>query len=343
MTIVAVATGLWLFVALRSIVVLVFISFIFACALHPAVHWAKNRLRVPHPLSILALYTGIFAIVSFLISLIIPPLFEQSSQLFVVTSQRLGIEQFNFNSFGQVEFAEIAQSFDRYSSLMNQFTGSIQTVFTLISSTFAVMFVFFTFLVMSFHILLSMERIAASFAWLLPDSTTEKRLKHADGILHGLIQQMGSWVRGQLALMVIIGVITYAGLFILGVPYALPLALFAGLLEIVPNLGPTISAVPGILAATFLVSPLTGLITLVFYIVVQQVENSFLVPYIMREAVDVWPLTTLVMMLMGFELGGVIGAVIAIPAYITVRYVLQDLYPQAGPFSHGTEETAASK
>lgn len=340
MTIVAVTGGLWLAFALRGILMLVFISFIFASALYPAVQWAKAKLRIPREVTILFLYAVIFAVVSFLVSLLIPPLFVQSSQLLNIASQRLGIEQFDVNSFGQVNFGEIAQSFDRYSSLMSQFTGSIQTVFSLISSTFTIMLVFFTFLVMSFHMLLSLERIAASFAWLLPDKTAEKRVQHAHHILHGLIAQMGAWVRGQLSLMIIIGVATYAGLLLLGVPYALPLALFAGLLEIVPNLGPTISAIPGILAATFLVSPVTGGITLVFYILVQQVENNFLVPMIMREAVDVWPLTTIVLMLAGFELFGVLGAVIAIPLYITVRYILQDLYPEAGPFSHRLKEEA---
>lgn len=317
---------------LRNIVMLVFIAFIFASALYPAVRLGK-KVYIPSAISILFLYLLLFAFISFCLSFIIPPLAEQTMQLVNTTSTLLGVQKLSFDSFGTVDLQAVASSFDQYGSIVSQFQGSLQVAMKAIFSTFSFLFIFFTWLVMSSHMLMEMDELALAFAWLLPEEGKKGRAERAKLLLDRITSQMGSWVRGQLFLMLVIGVGTYIGLYLLGIPYALPLAILAGLLEIVPNLGPTLASIPAIAAGLFLVSPLTGLFTMLFYLILQQVENNFLVPMIMREAIDVRPLTTIILMLVGYQTMGVTGAIVVLPAYITVRLLIQELSPHSGPFS----------
>ena len=121
--------------------------------------------------------------------------------------------------------------------------------------------------------------------------------------------------------MTVIGLMTFLGLIILKVPYALPLAIIAGLLEIVPNIGPIFSAVPAI-AVAFLTFgwPVTIAVT-VLYLAVQQLENNLIVPKIMRTNVNINPLVSILGILIGAKLFGVIGALLAVPIFIVLRTV----------------------
>jgi predicted PurR-regulated permease PerM len=121
--------------------------------------------------------------------------------------------------------------------------------------------------------------------------------------------------------MITIGVITYIGLSLLSIPYAIPLALAAGLLEILPNLGPTLAAVPAVAIAYFTTGPAMAGFIVLFYTIVQQLENNLIVPKIMKDNVDVNPLTTILVILIGFKVGSVLGALLAVPFYILVRSI----------------------
>jgi predicted PurR-regulated permease PerM len=121
--------------------------------------------------------------------------------------------------------------------------------------------------------------------------------------------------------MLIIGVMTYVSLVLLGIPFALPLAVLAGILEAVPNLGPTIAAIPAIMLG-LTVSPIIGLGALIASIIIQQVESNWIVPKVMQSATGTEPLVTIVVLLVGFTLGGIPGAVLSMPIYLTVQTVL---------------------
>jgi predicted PurR-regulated permease PerM len=121
--------------------------------------------------------------------------------------------------------------------------------------------------------------------------------------------------------MLIIGLMTYVSLILLGIPYALPLAVLAGILEAVPNLGPTIAAIPAILIG-LTVSPIVALGALIASIVIQQVESNWIVPKVMQSATGTEPLVTIVVLLVGFTLGGVAGAVLSMPIYLTIQTVV---------------------
>lgn len=319
---------------LRNIFVLLFLAFILASALNPLVS-KFEQFKFPRPLTILVLYIVLFTVITMLLGLIVPPLVTQTTALLNNLSKLLGVEGFSWVGINNLDVKELIisvnQYVSQYESIFGQLQNSVTTVIEILFSTFSFVFVFFTLLIATFYLLLNFEQLALVFAWMLPGKP-EEQVKKSKRMFMTIRRQLGSWVSGQLMLMLVIGVITYVGLSLLGVPYALPLALLAGLLEIVPNVGPTVAAIPTIIIGFVMMNPLMGGVLVLFYILVQQIENNFIVPFIMQEAVDVRPLTTLVLILSGFSLMGVLGALLSVPFYITLRSIIKELWPN-GPFS----------
>lgn len=323
---------------LQNIAILAFIAFILASAVRPAVVLGR-RFYIPAAVSIFVTYALVFSVISVMLSLVIPPLAQETTSLIQKASTALGLQDMAFVrefSLDVNQLTDVAQNFDQYNGVFTQLTGSVQAVLGILMSTFSVLIIIFSLMVIAFHMLSDIDRFSMTFAWMLPKRTREDQAKLAQKIMDSLTQQLGSWVRGQLLLMFVIGVATYLVLSAFGVPYALPLAILAGSLEFIPNLGPTIAAIPAVLVAFLLVNPLTGFLTLGFYILLQQIENNFIVPGIMKNAVDVQPLTTILLLLVGFELKGVMGAVISVPLYVAVRCVIRYIWPDQGPFADYT-------
>ena len=138
-------------------------------------------------------------------------------------------------------------------------------------------------------------------------------------------ERLGAWVRGQVTLAFTIGLSTFFGLTLLGIPYTFPLAILAGLLEIVPIIGPIIAAIPAILVA-FTISPLLALATAALYFIIQQVEANLVVPLVMRKAVGLPPLVTIIGLMIGGKLGGIGGAILAIPIFVTLETIIKEYF-----------------
>jgi predicted PurR-regulated permease PerM len=145
------------------------------------------------------------------------------------------------------------------------------------------------------------------------------RRPRAREILVEMGRTLRAWLTGQLVAMTAVGVVTGVGLWLLGVPQALILGIAAGLLDFVPNVGPMLAAIPGVLAAAS-VSPNHALYALFLYMAVQAAENNLIVPIVQRRAVDLPPALTVVALLVMGLLGGVLGLLLAVPlaAVLTV-------------------------
>ena len=128
---------------------------------------------------------------------------------------------------------------------------------------------------------------------------------------------------GQLILMLLVGSITYIGLRLLGIPYALPLAILAGLLEIVPYFGPIIAAIPAVIIG-FSISPIIGIATTALAFLIQQLENYLIVPKIMEKSVGVSPIIILLALTIGFKITGPMGALISVPVFITLQVFVKE-------------------
>ncbi|KKQ38953.1 MAG: hypothetical protein US56_C0032G0003 [Candidatus Moranbacteria bacterium GW2011_GWF2_37_7] len=140
-------------------------------------------------------------------------------------------------------------------------------------------------------------------------------------------RKLGKWLQAQLILGLIVGVLVFIGLTILGVPYAFVLAIIAAIFELVPMAGPIIASIPAIILG-FLVSPLTGILTVVFYAFLQPFENNVIVPNVMKKAVGLNPVIIIIALLVGAELGGIIGMLLAVPVAAVIVEILGDLGEQ---------------
>jgi predicted PurR-regulated permease PerM len=142
-----------------------------------------------------------------------------------------------------------------------------------------------------------------------------------------------AFFHGELTLMLVVGMITTIGLAALGMPGALYLGIIAGLLEIIPNIGPIIAAVPAVIVALIQGSvslPISHLyfavLIILFYILVQQVENNLIVPRVMGAALELSPLVVMTGVVLGASVGGILGALLATPVIATFREILHYIY-----------------
>jgi predicted PurR-regulated permease PerM len=176
-------------------------------------------------------------------------------------------------------------------------------------------------LVVSFYLLLDAPRIRGALFRVVPVEHHGK-LRFAEV---NLGRVLGGYIRGQLIMGALLGVFVTIGLTVIGVPYALVLGGLAALLELVPMLGPILSAIPALAVALFMPFP-TVLVVLVFFIVVQQIESNLLAPRITGHAVGLHPLGAMFALLAGLELGGFIGAVFAVPVVGFLWVMMSALY-----------------
>lgn len=320
---------IWLLIQISSIILGLFVAFLLMTALDPLVD-KVSRLKIPRGLSILIVYFAFIGIVIAGLTSVVPPLIEQTTNL-VNSAPFLFVEIAGWlKGLGiQVDSDLIAQQ----ASQLGAIPGNLVR---LIISLFSNLITIFTILVITFYLLLERQNLDKYLLVLFGKGGEKQAKSFADK----LETRLGGWVRGELTLMTIIGFITYIGLFLLGIPYALPLAILAGLLEIVPTIGPIISSVPAILLA-LTISPVTALATAALYFIVQQAENAFILPKVMQKATGVNPLMTMVALAIGFKLAGVIGAVLAVPILIVIHLVAVEVFSfhRLGPLEDGILET----
>lgn len=293
---------------ISDILVLFFFGFIIMVALHPIVHKLEIKLKFPRFLAIMVTYVFVFLGIVSALGLLIPPLARELYQF---------LREFNL-PWLQEEITNFSFNLTEVSSIIDQLGNSVTTLYSVITSTFSSIFTVMTVLVISLFLMLDRKRLHLRVAWF---TKKKQHLEITKEFIDSLEYQLGGWVRGQLILMLVIGVVTYIGLILLSVPYAAPLALLAASLEVLPNLGPTLSAIPSIVIGIITGGPVLGLAVFVFYVLVQQLENNLLVPKIMQDNVDVSPLISILSILIGLEMAGIIGALLAIPVYIVVRSV----------------------
>jgi len=291
---------------LRSLILLVFLCYIFMEGLNPAVTWLQ-KIKIPRFLAILIIYAIIAAVLSFSFAGIIPTLIEQSTSL--IRTLPGAIQNINLWGVNAVDFSSQLK-------ILENLPGNIASTALSIFSNLISVFVFF---VVTFYLLLERK----NFNKYLINIFGEKSYQAIE-VINQLGKRLGGWVSAQLILMLIIGILSYVGYLVIGVSYALPLAIIAGLLEVVPNIGPMITAI--IVAIVGLtVSPITGLLTIVWALIIHQSENNFITPKVMKETIGINPLITILLIAAGAKLGGVVGAVIAIPVYLTIETIYKTL------------------
>ena len=300
--------GLWLLFQIMQIILALFVAVVLMSALNPIVDKIQRKY-FPRILAIVLVYAMILSGFVLIIASVIPPLIEQTSILInqaPLQIQQLGVLGIDPNLlFSQMpNLAEIPANILKFS-------------LGLFSNIVALLAIF----LITFYLLLERKDLQHHLIVLFG----EGQEKRAADFIDKAEKRLGGWVRGEIILMTIIAVMTYLGLRILGIEFALPLALLAGVLEIVPNIGPIISSVPAIIAG-LAISPLMGLAVAALYFLIQQLENTLIVPKVMEKTAGVNPLVTILSLAIGFKLGGIIGAILAVPVVLLLQVVASEVF-----------------
>src|SRR3989344_175766 len=301
--------SLWFLYQITDIILTIFVSVIIMSALNPFIDWLERK-RLPRGLAIVLVYFVLWGVIGSLIALIIPALADQSGRLLRLIPASLSQLDF-FNTHQQEITREI----------LSQLGGLPGNVIKFAVGLFSNFLGVVTTLFISFYLILERKRLDRYLTFLLGHTKPDQ----AKRVINEIERRLGGWVRGELLLMLAVGVTTYIGLVVLGVDIPVPLAVIAGLLEIIPNIGPTISAVPAIMVA-LTINPLTALATLALYILVQQAENNLLVPKIMEKTTGVNPLVSILALMIGFKIAGATGAVLSIPIVLVIQIIATEVY-----------------
>jgi len=288
-----------------------FIALILVGALNPTVNQLE-RWRLPRWLAIILIYSVLLIVFLGGLAGVVPALVDQTSRLTQVAIE--GVDQFSFLGFSS---ADLRQQLQELGGLPTQIFRLAVSIFSNIISIFAILMVTFYLLLEHKHL----DRYL-SFLFGLDGQARARR------IIERLETKLGGWVRAQLLLMTIVGLLSYLGFRLLGLSFALPLAILAGVLEVVPNIGPILAAIPAVLVG-LLDSPLMALLVLAWSFLVQQLENNLIVPKVMQKSVGVNPVITILALAIGFKLAGVIGTILAIPVYLALEVFLSEFFSQS--------------
>lgn len=296
--------GLWVTYLIRDLLIILFIALIFVSALSPLVKFFI-KLKLPRALSITVTYIIMIVAVIGLIIGIAPPLIEQSTRL-VVAAPKLVAQFFNITNLDKSVFSSEITSFSK-----NLFSITL----SIFDNILAIIFL----LVITFYMLLEKDDLENRLSALFKGR--ENRIR---SLVVKIEEKLGAWVQGQLVLTIIIGAVSYIGLTILGIPYALPLALVAGIMEVVPVIGPIVSAIPAIFLA-LTISPILAVGVALMYLVIQQMENNLIVPQVMKRAVGLNPLVVILAIAIGGRLLGIAGALLAVPMTVVIQIIAAEI------------------
>ncbi len=307
--IVALLIALKFLTMVTDIILTFFVSLLIMAILNPLVTKLAKR-KIPRPLSVIVVYILVFVLIIICFSALVPPLISQTTTF--------------INHFPDF-IADLGVPYLYSEQVMQQFIGQLGSVpakaAQLTLSVLSNLLEVITVLVFAFYLLMMREHLDDHLAPFF----TEGKKQQIDRIIDILENRLGGWARGQILLMLAVAFANYVGLLILGIPFALPLAIFAGFLELVPYVGPFIAAIPAIIIG-FSISPYLGFAAAALAFLIQELENYILVPKIMQRSAGVNPIITLVALAIGYNLAGIVGLLISVPCAITLEVLTRELY-----------------
>ena len=310
---------------LKDVIIIFLFALIIASAISPFANWLDQK-RFPRVLGVLGLYLAVLGLVAFIVSLIVPYIADDINRLVsalpqVVERVSISLETAQRGSPHYLDFlSEIQNILEGLSTYLQQ---ASQSVVGLIVSVFGGVFSFIAILIISFYLSVTRKGIENFLGAVVP----EKYESYVISLWKRVEQKVGKWLQAQLLLALIVGLMTYIGLSIFGVKYAILLALIMMVLELVPIAGPVLAGIPAVFLG-FLQSPQIGLWVLILYIIIQQIENHVLVPFIFGKTLNLNPVVVIIALLIGQQLAGIPGMILSIPVSTIIVELLDDVARQ---------------
>lgn len=320
------SASVWLLYLSRQAVGLVVISVFLAIALGPPVDYLQKQTRMPRWSSIIVVYIFLFAAIVLVGLVVVPPIVGGVQQLAHEIPDK--VEQLKDAGWIRdlnTRYDVVDKLSQSVSSLPNQLGSAAGTLRSITVGALSAFVQLVTVLTLVFLWLLDGPRIVR---WLTKQAVPSQR-ERADRFAQHVYRVVSGYVLGNFVISFAAGTVTYLTLVLLGVPFAAPLAIFMAFVDLIPLVGATIGG--GLIAiicaalGDFPWDPIIWLIVLTAY---QQVENNLLQPIIYRQTVAVPPLLTIVSVLVGAALLGVLGVLLAIPVAALVQVIAKEFWPE---------------
>lgn len=298
---------------MREAVIIVLLALVISTALHPPVAFL-HRWKIPRILGTIILFLAVFVILAFIVYALLPVVILELNSL-VRDLSELTNRFFGFQAPADVVNL-ITPNLNNLTDLL--LAGNVPFLEILGRLLGGVTFVI-AVLVLSFYLTVSREGVERFLRAVFPAAMEARVLQ-----LYGRTKaKIGRWFQAQVVLSLVIGAVVAIGLSLLGVEQALVLGVIAGLFELVPIAGPIFAGALAIIVAA--TQSLTlALWVLIFFVVIQQLENNLLVPLVMKKAIGVHPVIILVALLGGAEIAGLVGMLLAVPAAVFLQEMTDD-------------------
>ncbi len=307
---------------LRHILAIFLFAVVIASAIEPVAHWGK-RHHIPRVLSVIGIYVGAIGLLSMVFYLIIPTLFSEFLDFVNNISSGLVAKSQIQTLFGLVPnlpealSGALVQLFVGLQGTIENFTsGFFETAATVFGGAFSLILI----VVVSFYLSVQEHGIEKFLRIVVP-------AKYENYILDLWLRsqyKIGRWLQGQILLGVLLGVLVFLGLTILGIKYALMLAILTAVFSLIPLFGSILSALPAV-GIAFLQSPSLALVVIVLYIIIHQFESHLIYPVVMRQIIGVPSILVILAMIIGGTLGGLWGIILAVPVTAVVIEFLNDV------------------
>lgn len=310
---------------LKELVLVVLTAVVIASAIEPATKWFV-KYRFPRVIAVLIVYLVFFGLIIGLFYFFLPPVLNEAINFLAVLPEYLA----RFDSASPLQESALlgAQSVVNDFSI-TQIVNELRTVFSNVSGSFLATITAIFGGVLSFVLI-----IVFSFYFAVQETGIDDFLRVITPIEYqkSVISlwkrsqfKIGLWMQGQLILAVIVGMLVYLGLTILGVKYALLLAVVAALFEVIPVFGPILSAIPATIIGFVDGGVTIGLLVIGLYVIIQQFENHLIYPLVVTKVVGVPPLLVILALIVGAKLAGFLGIILSVPVAAVIQELVSDL------------------
>lgn len=292
--------------------------------------WGRQRRRMSRPWAIGVVFVVVILLLLVITTLLVTPVVIEAQQFLGNLPARLDeLQRLLLNLQARnpwlPDLAGLVQRLPQELSRLSQYFGPVAGVaFRFLGGIASVITVLF----LAFYMLVEGPTIKAGFLSLFPRLERRKMSE----LLDQIGAKFGGWLRGQLLLGAIIGLAAGIGVAVIGLPFPVLLGIFAGITELIPMMGPTLGAIPAVFLSLF--QPTWKIIAvIIWYAFIQQAEANFVVPRVMRHAVGLSPLLTILALIIGAKLLGLAGALLAIPVAAALQVVVGEILRRLRPES----------
>ena len=308
--------------SVRNILVLVLVAAVLAIGLDRPVRYLE-RFRIPRGWAVMLIFLAAVGFLLLFAWLVVPPLVREVKQLAASIPDYVHRLRTDNKGFAKLDAKyHISQRLkDATAKLPSVASASFSTVLGITRSVGSIIFNLLTVAILTIYFLLSLPRLEQLTERLFQGEHRARDVR----VFEESLQRIGGYVSGNIAISIIAGIAAFIALRLIGVPFAAALAMWVAIADLIPTVGATLGALAAVIVAAF-AGLGEAIVTAIYFLVYQQVENYLIVPRVMKKAVDLSPAMVIVSVLIGGSLEGFAGALLALPIAAAIKVVIKDVW-----------------